>query len=1177
MQVSATTYGQKITLNQNKITIKEVFKEIKRQTGYDVLWQPEILNANKTIDVNFNKASVKDVIAKCIAGKDMTFEIEDSSVVIKQRHLFLGEGSALNIKDSVNYKGTVYDENGKPLAGATVRIKGSRSASITTELGNFVVFGPEKTIIVVSYLGYVTKEINTSPADANRSLKIMLSSTATGLGEVSIVSTGYQDVAKERATGSFELITKEQLQHSTDPNLLKRLEGITTSMDFRNDLRPTNSSKPTRSILDNLTIRGKNTLEVGDDQANNSGKVLVVIDGIASPYSIDQVNPNDVESISILKDAAASSIWGSRAANGVIVVKTKKGSYETPLQVSFNSNVNITEKMDLFYKKYMSVLDFIDAQIFQFNTINTTIGDPSLNVGQLAISPVADILNQQKRGLISSSEANQRLDDLRKNDIRNDYSKYILREAVTQSYSLALSGGTKGMAWRLSGGYDHLMNNTVKSGSNRTVLNYGISIKPLPKLELQANLIYNHQNLNSQSSNGTLTADIDAFFYPYTKLADDEGNALEVTRTYSPQFIRLLETAHGDKILSYRFKPLENINYGYNKTKSDNFNVGLNSSYKILPSLLLNVAYNYNFGSDETVNLDQQNSYYTRDLINRYTNPTTFAHSIPLGAIYQPILAKSNNGTLRGQLSFNKTWQEKHNISAIAGVDIGQTYRKLRRDLYYGYDENTLSSTRNLDFKDRQRLLFGDPFTGVGLASIPMGGAITESRSRTVSHFTNFAYSYDSRYTLSASLRRDFSSIYGIKGNSGATPFYSIGTSWNINNEGFYDVSWLPYLKLRATFGYNGNANPGATADPLINYTPADQVFEGNLLAYGSVRNPTNSALRPEKTGIFNFGLDFGVKDNRLSGSIEYYEKRTKDLLTENNLDPSTGFSIFTTNTGNLRGWGTDITLNSLNIKSNLFRWNSNLLFSYNRVKVTRLNSAINRNAGELVSNPFAYSEGYDLSRAFAFQWAGLDPNSGAPRAYLNGNILTISNDEVGSEAYRTLFSAPASSIKFLGSIVPVYYGSLRNTFSYGGISMSVNLMYKLHYWFRRPLSDIVQYTRLYQNNKLQGAEYVKRWQKPGDETITNVPALIYPGSGAADQIYQYSDINILKGDHIRLQEINLSYSVNKKNWFIKNPRIYANVSNLGIIWRANKLGLDPDINDYPAPRTYSLGFSTNF
>lgn len=1180
MQVSAGTYGQQITLSQNNITIKQVFKTIKVQTGYDVLWQPDKLDAEQKINAHFNKTPLAIVIKECISGHDLEFEIQDKSIVLKaimRTKIFPVQ------QDSVVFKGRVTDENGKGMSGATIKISGSSRTTFTNAQGNFAIYGPLKGNIEVTYVGYMGKQLTLNGLNPTKQISITLVPGNNNLGEVNVVSTGYQDIPKERATGSFEVITKEQLQHSSDPNLIRRLEGITTSMNFNNQLTPINSATAgyvgiagqyQKSPLANLTIRGRNTLAPGNSSDNTSGQVLIIIDGVASPYSIDQIDPNDVENITVLKDAAAASIWGARASNGVIVVKTKHGNYERPLRISFNNSFNVTDKLNLFYKNYMSTSDYIDGQIFQFNKSNTAIGAPNLSQPQPLYSPVAEILEKQRIGQLTADQAKSQIDVLRGNDVRRDFDKYVLRDALTQNYSLSLDGGSKMISYRLSAAYTNIFNNTIASGSNRLALNYSTSVKPLKNLELQANISYAQQQSNDQDQTNLISTNVSAPYYLYTRLVDDQGAPVSIPYKYRPVFLDLLSSTYGSKILDERFYPLQDINEGYTNTNSKNLNFNIGANYKLDQIFSVNVLYNYNRGYSQQTTLSRPNSFYMRDLINLFTTPDLSTRQIPYGGFYRPTLRQSSNQTLRGQLNANKSWSDKHVISVIAGIDVTQNYVLTTANQYYGYNENTLRSTTQLDYSNQLTTLFNND-TGSPTSRISYTSGYTDYRVRTYSFFSNGAYTYNRTYTISGSVRKDASSEFGPGTNKTGTPYYSIGSSWNIANEKFYQSSFLPHLQLRATFGYNGNTNPQVISQPLITYSSGPGNNGLNYATTGPT-SATNSQLRPEKTAIINLGIDFGFRNNRISGNVEYYDKRTTDLIAPNKVDPSTGFASLTFNTGSLRTKGWDLTVNSQNLQSGLFSWTSTFLFSYNRVKVSKLYTPAPRTAGDLINGVPAYDEGYDLSRIFAYRWAGLDPITGDPRGYLNGQIVTLT-PAAAPTIYTNMYFSPLSNVRYMGSAAPVYSGSLRNTFSYGSFSLSVNMLYKLGYYFRRPGADMVGYSNFFSYGFLQGAEYSQRWQKPGDELITNVPSLSYPGSTSRDSFYQYADINVLKADHLRLQEINLAYSFGRKNWFIKNPRIYANISNLGVIWRANKLGLDPDIYDYPNPRTYAFGFSANF
>jgi TonB-linked SusC/RagA family outer membrane protein len=1190
MQVSATGFAQRITLSEKGATMKKVFGKIKAQTGYDFIFYDASLTGLKPVSIQVTNEDLKVVLDKLFLGQPLEYSIEDKSVVVSKRETSFIETAKEKITtffqgDSVTFKGRVYDGYGMPLPGASVKVKGTKKATFTTKEGYFAIYAASDAVLQVSYIGYATQELQMRREDGGNLIKFNMKPATENLGEVAIVSTGYQDLPKERATGSFQTITAKQLQHSTDPNLLKRLEGITTGLDFNNNnvnlgINSATAKVPKASPLTYLTIRGKNTLVPNSPDPNLlSGQVLVVIDGIASPYGIDKINPNDVESINILQDAAAASIWGSRAANGVIVVKTKRGNYNRPNNISFNSNFNITDKVDLFYRNSMSTSDFIDAELMQLNynyNINPVIlPDPTLtDIPQNRISPVAEIWTQWKKDN-NTLEFNRQIDSLRRYDVRNDLSKYFFRKAIVQSYSLAVDGGTNKYAYRLSSAYDKTKNNTINSDDDRITLNYAASVKPLKQLEVNAAITYIQLNGKYQGAGAGAISGED--LYPYTRLMDDLGNPAAVPRTYRPGFVNLLNSTYGDKVLDMTWRPLYDIDQGYVKRKNQTLNLNLVTTYTINSIFSGQLIYNTAFTQNEQNQLRGQNSFFMREQINKFTDPVTFNRLIPLGGIYLTDFGKSRTQSLRGQLNVNKTWSEKHVLSAIAGFDGSEDYSDSRHTELYGYNEKTKQINNNLPFNTFFPLLYPDINTGNPQGRILYAPAFSDFRVRTFNFFSNAAYTYDKRYTLSASLRADFSSLLGKRTNSNGARYYSTGAAWNINNEPFYKVSWLPNLQVKASFGYGGNINSITNPVPVISYIPQSI---GNNLPYASTFDGLNRELRPEKTGVVNLELNFGLKNNRISGSLAYYVRKTTDLIALNPLDPSSGFDLLSYNIANLRGHGLDASLNTLNLKLRDFSWNSSLLFSYNQVKVTKLYSSRLNTAQQLVSGTPAYNEGAELSRLYAYRWAGLDPETGDPMGYdANGNPIRITGD---LSVLNQVYNAPASSVHYFGSSVPVYYGSFRNSFTYKSFSVSANFLYKLGYYFRRPVRDLVRYDVLLNSSLLQGAEYAQRWQKAGDEKFTNVPSLTFPVSPGGpmvnrDSFYYNSEINVLKGDHVRLQEINLSYSLKNIGGFIKSPRFYANISNLGIVWRANKRGIDPDIPDFPNPKTYSFGLSANF
>jgi TonB-linked SusC/RagA family outer membrane protein len=1191
IHVSATGHSQVVTLDMKNVPMQKVLKEVSRQTGVSVIYNESLFKEMPPVTIHVTNATIQEALDRCLSGKPFAYTLQGNEIIIKKKSV-IADFQAANLSENIpppdiNVSGQVVDEKGKPLPHATIRLKGDSSSIpvITSDHGEFgLSIKGQNATLIISYVGYKTKEVTVSGADVT--LVIRMEPFIQELNGISIISTGYQEIPKERSTGSFEVLDNKTLNQVTGSDILTRMLGNATSLNFNPQLSPTSSGNPIKKgTLANLTIRGANGVQTGLPYGN---RPLVVVDGVALEdnssayqfYNLDddiagKINPNDVENVTLLKDAAAASIWGSRAANGVIVITTKKGKYNQPIQIDLNSNVTVTQKPDLFYYKRASTADFVGVQKFLYNN---GFYDNDLSYAQYAqfdfpqpyVPQVVEILEQQKNGQISATQANALLAALGNNDIRNDITKYILRNAVNQQYSLSLRGGSQQIAYRLAIGYDNNLNNVVTSNEQRLTLNSSTTIKLSDKLDLQANIDYTADNKNDQSTNSYFnesgsTTSYHTLVDPYTRLADDNGNPLRIIRDYRPGFVDTVGRGH---LLPWTYVPLQDIYYGYMKTKQNLLKLNLQAHYRLSPVFSALAIYSYQKTTTDIANLDDANSYFARNMINNFTsaadyvNPSTgrpapYVRSIPLGGVYIPINSDLSAHIFRGQINIDKQWG-KSAFNAIIGAEVRSSYSPTSTDLYYGYNSSTLSYTHQLNYVDQLPNFF---FQSTGQITYPTS-LFHDNRQHAVSEFANAAYTYDSRYVISASVRKDASNVFGVGTNNDFSPFYSVGGRWNINNEKFYKWDWLPALQLRGNFGYNGNVNYSTVPITLLQYVSQVGL---NGLSYAAAFGATNSHLAPERSGMLNLGIDFGFAGSRLSGSIEYYHKNDNNLISNTPLDPTTGLVATAYNASNIKADGWDIALNSVNIKTGKFSWSSNLLFSYNRTKVAKIfypGTVVT--SGAISGTRIA---GYDLSSVWAYKWAGLS-NTGAPQIYVNDKVSTNYSDIAFSEPY-------AAAMINMGSAIPVYFGAFRNTLRYGNFALSANLRYELGYYFRNPMA--ISYYNSSRNNSYLSPEFNSRWQNPGDELHTNVPAMIYPANQTSDFVYDNADINVLKGDNVRLQELNFSYVLKKLPRQLKSLTIYGDVQNLGILWRANKLGLDPDVYDIPLPRTYAVGVRASF
>ena len=406
--------------------------------------------------------------------------------------------------------------------------------------------------------------------------------------------------------------------------------------------------------------------------------------------------------------------------------------------------------------------------------------------------------------------------------------------------------------------------------------------------------------------------------------------------------------------------------------------------------------------------------------------------------------------------------------------------------------------------------------------------------------------------------------MFGVNGNQKGVPLWSTGVAWNINKEAFYHFDFLQQLQLKGSFGYNGNVNKSITAYTTALLYSYPTVYNVPFL---DIINPPNPSLRWERVQNVNLGLNFGLKGNIVTGSIEFYLKKGMDLIGTSPVAPQTGISVYTGNAANTKTRGIDLQINSQNI-DRIFKWSSTYILNISKDKVTSymLNAGTNRDIVTNSSiNPIV---GYPINSIFSFKSAGLD-HLGNPQGFLN-SVASI--DYTGIQGVKDI-----SQLVFSGSAVPTFFGGFRNTFSYKNIELSVNLIYKIGYYFRR---TALNYTSLF-NGQYKNPEFEKRWQNPGDENFTVVPSLIYPADISRDELYNYSDATVEKGDHIKLNDVKLSYFLPDnvvKIIGLKSVEFYGYANNLGIIWRANKKGLDPEVlGGFPLPRNVSIGFKTNF
>ena len=1021
-----------------------------------------------------------------------------------------------------------------PLPGASIRIRGTAIATSTDTAGRFMLPAQTKEFVLeVSSIGYKTS-LQTIRPPLNRSLLISLSEDENAIEEV-VVSTGYQSVPRERATGSFAQADNKLLNRSVSTDIISRLEDVVPGLVFN------------RKGANSLSIRGQSTLYA-------NAQPLIVLDNFPYDGDINLINPNDVESVTVLKDAAAASIWGSRAGNGVIVITTKKGQYNRKPRVSFNSNVTAGESPDLYYEPQMSSADFIEMEKLLFSRNYYRSMEISTNKNN-PFTPVVELLIAKRDGLISPAAADAQIAALKLYDVRRDLGKYLYRGSLNQQYSMNINGGGENQRYLLSAGYDRNLTSSVGNGNNRVNLNAANSYSFLKqKLEVNSS-IYFTSNLRDANNPGSIQLSGGRALHPYARFTDDLGNPNPLVHDYRPSFIR---TAEQLGLLNWEYNPITELALSDLTIRSADYRINSGLKYKLTKGLAAEVLYQYGHTSEKRRDLQSMKSYYTRDLINRMTtvNPNgTLERTIPLGDILDLDNGTIQSHNLRTQLGYNPTWKQDHSLSAIGGWEM-RTYNNQRTgNRLYGYDDE-YGSSGVVDYVNLVPI-YSNPGSST---SIPNRDFSSELNDRFISWYMNSAYTYKTRYTVSLSGRVDQSNLFGVRANQRAVPLWSAGASWDVSRESFYNSGWLPELKFRATYGYNGNIDKTVTAYTTAFLSPS--ISPVNKLPFALITNPPNPELRWERIKMINLGIDFSLVGQRLKGNFDYFHKRGLDLIGFTPYAPSTGITQFKGNTASIAGNGIDALISSANLKG-AFGWNSDLILSYATDKV--LDYKVTTTATSLVQSADASRypvSGRSLYAVYSYPWGGLDPLTGDPQGYLN--------DVVSKNYSGILGAATPDNIIYYGAARPLLTGALRNTFSWKGLSLSANISYRLGYYFRR---NSVRYNSVLTGQGGHG-DYASRWQKSGDEAYTNIPSLPVSTNTNRDNLYIYSSALVEKGDHIRLRDINLTYDLGKSGIKLpfKRTEVYLYGNNLGMLWKANDAGIDPDYQTGPPPRTIAAG-----
>jgi TonB-linked SusC/RagA family outer membrane protein len=1164
LQLSARTFSQEVTLSLKNASLEKVFAEVEKQTGYSFVYSRLQLVNTKPVDLAVSHALLDKVLQMVFKNQPLSYTIEKKFVVVKLKEE-TDNAAVTVVMTPIDIHGIIRDENGKPVADITVRVKGTNKVTSTNSNGEFTLANvdPGATLLITS--------VNTIPIElavnGKKNFSVSLKPKVAVLSDVTVnvVNTGYQTLSKERSAGSFSNADMNIVNNrSTSMNIIQRLDGTIPGLVLNNAPSTIDNGKSDPSTRSNILIRGLSSI-------NAAKAPLYVVDGIAL-NDVSDVNPNDVQDVTVLKDATAASIWGSRASNGVIVITTKKGTRGGQIKVEYNGFINMQGKPDLNYLPYMRSPQFIATmkELFAdpaYLTANTYASANTTLNGNNPIAPHETILYQQYGGQISAATANAKLDSLASIDNFQQIKDIWYRNASLMNHTISVRGGIGNYSVYGSLAYTNTVDNTPGNANNayKLYVRQDIIVNKYVSAFLISNLV------NTVSSSGR-TASVTNRFLPYQLFEDKNGNSISMPWLYRTDSLTNLYQNKSGVNLDYN--PINEMKYGNTKVNAFNSYITTGFTVKLIKGLRFEGVYGIVKGTTKTTAYDSQNSFLIRNQLASFTVPATITSGAP--TYYLPttggqlVTTNLNNQrwTLRNQFTYDYYSKNNlHQLTLLAGQEATDVFSNTNTSVAMGYNPQLLTS-QPVDYVTLNTGITGTVFPSSIFRSALGYNAYSESETdmRTTSLYGNGAYTYQRKYTINASLRNDQSNLFGIDRSAQAKPIWSVGLAWQLRRETFmHSIKWIDNLSLRATYGLTGN-------QPLLASGSSFDILSGgtNTAAYGGaslgLSSYANRNLSWESTQTTNLGIDFAVLKGRLSGSGDLYFKRTTNLIGVMPVNAFTGTSSITGNLGNINNTGLEARITSINIQKRNFTWSSTFVLAYNVNKVTKLYVS-SPTTSALLAMLAHYVQGYSSFAEWGYHFKGLD-NLGDPLVQL---------------ANKTITKAPgalASDLGYMGTFQPTTTGGFSNNFRYGNFQLAFNMVYDFGSTLQRDAVGLNAATASLTGRTSPSGGYFfgnmyrdfdKRWKVPGDETKTDIPSYVANSSISSTRryipYYTNGDINFFNGAYIKMRDINLLYSLPHsvvEKVKADDITFRITISNI-LLWTANKYGIDPEFHDAAA------------
>ncbi|MEA5043933.1 MAG: SusC/RagA family TonB-linked outer membrane protein [Petrimonas sp.] len=1064
----------------------------------------------------------------------------------------------------------------EPMIGATVFIspdeKGVANYSpqgvVTDYDGNFLFTLPTSVkTIVVSYVGYTAQNVILTTSGT---YNIALNEDAMLLNDV--VVTGYQRIERRKLTSSVARVEADDIKQVGAPNIDQLLSGQVAGLVST----PTTGAPGAAS---KIRIRGTVSLSGSSDplwvldgiplEGNDIPKDILDSDNIdnLSNVSIAGLNPNDIKDITILKDAAATAIYGARAANGVIVITTKRGR-EGKLRINFTSDLFYTFKPQSERLNLMNASQKVDFELalaqnpmHNYRSENGEVARILKETNQL------DILKKDGFSKISP-EAQQKINTLRNQGF--NWFDEVYRGTFNQQYGLSLSGGGNIANYYFSTGYYTEQGTTKGTSFDRFNITLNTDFNITSKLKFNVSLFANQNNRNSYVVNGVYTnpQNYTRNVNPYFEAFDKDGKY-----RYDPD---LMNTSDLPIPFNY-IEEQKNTSYFL---KAQSLKSIFEINYDLLKSLKLLSQVGLQVENNASEKYGAAESFFTRQYreSNRYRGKSV----LPEGGIIQNWDDRFFQYNWRNQLFFQKRFNERHDIDVMLGMEMRRNNYTEIQTKGFGFDPNSMTT---------KPIVFPQGFNGVHSASFRQY-AKRYIENAFLSYFATASYTLNDKYTLFGSLRYDGSNLFGVDPKYRYLPLWSISGAWNAGREEFLkNIPWLSNLKVRASYGLQGNIDK-ETSPFVKGVWTTTGFFSGQDIPVISVTSPPNKYLRWEKTSTSNMGFDLGLFDNRVNLSFDTYYRYSQDLINSKAIPLENGFNFVNLNWAEVSNKGWEVSLSTLNVKTKSFRWYTDFNIAKNVSKVHRINTSNN--------DWFPSREGYPVNAVFGIKTAGLDENG--IMQFKNSEGKTVSMQEFynlqtnmwgdvsssySAMEFRKLFT-------YMGDMNPELTGGFINRFNYKNFDLSISTSFFLNrtiratpFYYPTRIDPGLNYTTAVQqiwnaDDERKGAYPRILGRNLSDPDLSM--AFSWLDSYDASRSYDYYDIWMKKQSYMRVNSIRLGYTLGQdvlKSNYISSIRLSMEARNPFVLGTEYNGYFDPEsygnIYAQPIPKTISFGVNVTF